>query len=134
MTQTTDVALSNNPRAVQAQTQAQPRPTIVPAVDIIEDATGITLVADLPGVSKERLNVRVESDHLFVEGEASVPVPEGLKLYHSEIQVPVYRRSFVLGRELDKNKIEASLKDGVLELRIPRVQEAQPRRIEVKTE
>ena len=107
------------------------RPATLPAVDIFEDATGVTVIADLPGVTKERLNVKVESEMLVIEGEASVQVPSDVRLIHGELREPLFRRSFRLGPEFDKDAISASLKQGILTPRVPRVREAQPRRIPV---
>ena len=107
---------------------------LIPPVDIVEDETGITITADLPGASRDRLEIKMEGEHLLIEAEAAVTVPEGLQLLHAEILEPRYRRAFRLSRELDGSKIEASLKDGVLTLRIPRIEQAQPRRIEVQVE
>jgi HSP20 family protein len=108
-----------------------PTTALLPPIDVVEDEMGITLIADLPGVSKDRLGVKVNGDNLQIEGEASTPVPEGMELLYAEIPAPYYRRSFTLSRELDATKIEANLKDGVLKLRIPKAEEAKPRRIEV---
>ena len=123
---------------MNAQTQATPREAepdqenfgaLLPPVDIYEDETGITLTADMPGVSKDRLGVKVNGDTLMIEGEVSVPAPAGMELLYAEILASGYRRSFTLSRELDASKIEANLKDGVLKLRIPKAEEARPRRI-----
>lgn len=111
---------------------AAPQATLFPPVDIVENESGIHLVADLPGVSKEQLGVRVDGENLVIEGTASVPVAEGFELVHQEVRHPAYRRSFTLSRELDASRIEAGLKDGVLTLHIPKAEEARPRRIEVK--
>jgi HSP20 family protein len=105
---------------------------LLPPVDIYEDETGFTLTADLPGVSKERLGVKVNGDNLLIEGDVSVPAPQDMELLYAEILASSYRRSFTLSRELDASKIEASLKDGVLKLRIPKAEEARPRKIEIK--
>jgi HSP20 family molecular chaperone IbpA len=107
------------------------RPANLPAVDIFEDAAGVTVLADLPGVTKDRLSVKVESEVLVIEGEASVPVPAGVRLIHGELREPLFRRSFRLGPEFDKEAIQASLRQGVLTLRVPRIREAQPRQIPV---
>jgi HSP20 family molecular chaperone IbpA len=106
--------------------------TLVPRVDVSEDATGITLLADLPGVSREALQVRVDNDSLTVEGEIRQDLPEGLEPLYAEVQVARYKRVFTLSRELDTEAISAVLKDGVLNLRIPKQSHAQPRRIEVR--
>jgi HSP20 family protein len=105
---------------------------MVPRVDVLEDDTGITLLADLPGVPKEQLELKVEGDTLHIEGGMAPQLPEGLEPVYAEVRVPRYRRSFTLSRELDGARIEASLKNGVLELRIPKQEHAQPRRIEVQ--
>jgi HSP20 family molecular chaperone IbpA len=114
----------------QAQQQQQQR-AVLPAVDVFEDATGITLLADLPGVSKEQLELKVEGEALSIEGSAQPRTPDGLEAMYAELRVPRYRRSFTLSRELDTSAIEAQLKDGVLTLRIPKQAQAQPRRIAV---
>jgi HSP20 family protein len=125
-------ARSNEGNRNQTSGQEAERNAIVPPVDIFEDDAGLTLYADLSGVSKDRLGVKVHDDTLVIEGEASVPFPEGMELLYSEMPAPYYRRSFTLSRELDASNIEAKLKDGVLKLRIPKAEEAKPRRIEVR--
>ncbi len=105
---------------------------LLPPVDVIEDAAGITLYADLPGVPKERLNLQVEGDTLSITGELALAVPEGMEASHVEVNLPRYRRVFTLSRELDPNKVEATFEHGVLRLRIPKAEHAQPRRIEVQ--
>ena len=112
--------------------QAPAAPHVVPPVDIFEDDSGITLLADLPGVSRDRLGVRVDGDSLTIEGTAEVAGPRQMELVYGEAQPPVYRREFSLSRELDASRIEAQLKDGVLRLTIPKAEDARPRRIEVR--
>ncbi len=107
-------------------------PVLLPPVDIVEDDAGITVYADLPGVPKDKLAVRADSESLTIEGEISLGVPEKMEAVVAEIQAPRYRRSFALSRELDTEKSEAVFKDGVLKLHIPKVEQAKPRRIEVK--
>ena len=105
---------------------------VVPRVDVLEDDSGITLLADLPGVPKESLELKVEGDTLLIEGVVATPMPPQLQSLHAEVRVPRYRRTFTLSRELDSARIEANLKDGVLTLRIPKQEHARPRRIEVR--
>ncbi|KQT13705.1 heat-shock protein [Ramlibacter sp. Leaf400] len=105
---------------------------MVPPVDVFEDESGITLLADLPGVSRERLGVRVDGDNLLIEGTAEVAGPGDMDIVYGEAQVPAFRREFTLSRELDASRIEAQLKDGVLRLSIPKAEAAKPRRIEVR--
>ena len=104
---------------------------LLPPVDVIEDSTGITLYADLPGVARDGLQARVESDTLIIEGELSLKVPEGMEASHTEVSLPRYRRVFTLSKELDAEKVSAELKQGVLKIRIPKAEHAQPRRIQV---
>ena len=113
------------------QAQASQVNVLLPPVDIFEDESGFTLIADMPGVAKEQLVVRVTGDNLLIEGAATVPVTGSMELVYGEIQSPHFRRSFTLSRELDPGKIEAKLANGVLNLRIPKAEEARPRRIEV---
>ncbi len=109
------------------------QPQVVPPVDIYEDDAGITVLADLPGVSREQLGVRVDGDTLVIEASANaIAVPQDMELIYGEARFPSYRRQFTLSRELDPSRIEASLKDGVLRLAIPKSEEARPRRIEVR--
>ena len=105
--------------------------TLIPPVDIVEDETGITVWADLPGVPRDRLGIKVTGDTLVIEGASAVPASADMDLLYGEVQSPHYRRSFTLSRELDPGKIEAKLANGVLRLRIPKAEEARPRRIEV---
>ncbi|BCZ84711.1 Hsp20/alpha crystallin family protein [Paraburkholderia terrae] len=113
--------------------QSARRMTITPAVDIFEDGQAVTLWADLPGVTKDKLDVRVHDGNLSIEAEAVVPTPANLRLQHVEVREPRFARTFTLSPDFDTSKIEASLQDGVLKLTIPRREEARPRRIEVKT-
>jgi HSP20 family molecular chaperone IbpA len=131
---TTELQKSDRNR-VPAQAADEPggnQPFVVPAVDVFEDEAGLTLLADLPGVSRDRLAIRVDGDSLILEAAASTVHPEYMELVYGESQYPSYRRQFTLSRELDASRIEASLKDGVLKLGIPKFEEAKPRRIEVR--
>jgi HSP20 family protein len=107
---------------------------LLPPVDVIEDSTGITLYADLPGVPKDRLNVRVEGETLLLDAEIVLTVPQDMQASHAEVQRTRYRRVFTLSRELDPDKVAAEFSQGVLRLRIPKAAHAQPRRIAVQVE
>lgn len=105
---------------------------LLPPVDVIEDSTGIWLYADMPGVAKDKLHLQVDADTLTIEGELGLPLPEGMEASHTEVGLSRYRRMFTLSKELDTAKISADLANGVLKLRIPKAEHAQPRRIEVQ--
>lgn len=127
--------MTNQAVTTTAQTPAPtPRnePALLPPVDVIEDATGITLVADLPGVPKDKLNLRVEGDTLSIDAELVLPLPQGMEPTHAEVQLARYRRAFTLSKELDAGKVSAELNAGVLRVRIPKAEHAQPRRIEIQ--
>lgn len=106
----------------------------MPPVDVIEDGTGITLYADLPGVPKDKLVLQVEADTLTIEGEVGLAIPEDMEASHAEVSLPRFRRVFTLSKELDPSKVSAELNQGVLTLRIPKAEHAQPRRIEIKVD
>lgn len=108
--------------------------TLFPLVDVIEDENGITLTADLPGVTKENLAIRVDADMLTIEGTVTLGESESMEPVYAEIRAAQYKRTFTLSRELDAAQIAASIKDGVLTLHVPKLEQAKPRRIEVKVD
>lgn len=135
----TDLATTERGRSEVSQSRATRQDSgdsaqraATPAVDILEDASGITLLADMPGVSREKLDIRLDGDTLAIEGEVGIVAPEGMRALWAEVNAPRFRRKFTLSRELDAGRIEANLKDGVLTLRIPKQAHAQPRRIAVQ--
>jgi HSP20 family protein len=116
-------------REARASTDEPSR--VTPAVDIFEDSQGITLYADLPGVPREKLDVRVQDGRLTIQAEAVISTPPGLRLHHGEVRHPHFFRAFALGADLDVSRIDAQLRDGVLKLVVPHREEARPRRIQV---
>ena len=118
--------------ATRSESARRDSQAMTPRVDVLEDDSGITLVADMPGVSKESLEIKVENDALSIEGAISAATPQALEATYAELRIARYRRSFTLSRELDAGHIEAQLKDGVLRLRIPKHEQARPQRISVK--
>jgi HSP20 family protein len=117
----------------QSLLNAAPTATIRPLVDIFETADGITLQADMPGVSKEGLNLRVDGTNLLVEGTIGILPDQKMSALYADVRSTLYRRSFVLGNELETANIDANLKDGVLIVRIPKRPELRPRKIEVRS-
>ena len=105
--------------------------SLLPPVDVIEDSTGITLYADLPGVPRDKLQLRVEGDQLMIEGDIQLAVTQGMESTHAEVTLPRYRRAFTLSKELDAVKVSAELAQVVLRFRIHKEEHAQPRRIDV---
>ena len=127
-----DVRREERQAPARQEQHPQQAPAMIPRVDVLEDPTGITLLADLPGVTREALEIHVEGDSLTIEGTVTAATPESMQATYAEVRVPRYRRSFTLSRELDGGRIEAQLKDGVLRLRIPKQEHAQPRRVSIK--
>jgi HSP20 family molecular chaperone IbpA len=104
---------------------------VAPPADIYEDDDGLVVVADLPGIAPEALDVRVEQRILTITAHAQ-PAPPGTPL-HREYELTGFFRQFQLPEEVDTTRIEAELKQGVLTLKLPRAAEQQPRRIEVRS-
>ena len=136
---------SNTAMQTQQPQQAQPSqqqhnastrsaPALLPPVDIFEDGTGITLVADLPGVSREDLSIGVDGRNLTIEAPLRLGEADSLVSVYAEVRANRFRRSFELSSDLDTGKIDAGLRDGVLTLRIPKLEQAKPRRVEVRVE
>lgn len=136
MSNQTEVARSgSNGGAVTTQTNGRAMGTesaLRPDVDIFETDEGITLQADMPGVSKDRLNLRVDGTNLLIEGRIGITPQQEMQPLFADIRSSVYRRNFMLSNEFETDKIDANLKDGVLTVRIPKRAELRPRRIEVR--
>ncbi len=133
MTTQTEVYRDTANGSEQPQRRAGTQESVLrPPVDIYETGEGITLQADMPGVAKERLSLRVEGNSLLVEGTIGVASQEKMTALYADVRSTVYRRSFALSTELETEKIEANLKDGLLTVRIPKRAALRPRRIEVK--
>ncbi|CAN7758652.1 Spore protein SP21 [compost metagenome] len=124
MSETTAVTKQADPASTEA--------ALMPPVNVYEDAAGIILYADLPGVPKDKLVVQVQGDILTIKGEVVLDLPEGMEASYAEVSLPRYRRVFTLSKELDAEKVVAEFNHGVLKLRIPKAEYAQPSRIEVK--
>jgi len=125
---------SNVPARTQEQVPAatrEPDRYLVPAVDIFETDAGLTLVADLPGIDKDGLSVKVEDDLLTIRGKASGKTAQK-GLTYSEFELLDYYRQFELGELVDQAKIGAELKNGVLTLQLPKAEKAKPKQITVK--
>jgi HSP20 family molecular chaperone IbpA len=125
----TNMTKSDTKGEVSERTESS---VMLPPVDVIEDTLGITLFADLPGVPKDKLHVRVDADALTIEGEVSLPMASNLEPSHVEVQISRYQRTFTLGKELDSEKVAAEFRNGVLKLSIPKFEHAKPRKIEVQ--
>jgi HSP20 family molecular chaperone IbpA len=123
--------MANTETRAAREAPAAEQPALLPPVDVMEDAEGITVYADLPGVPKERLDVHIDGEVLVIEGEMGLQMPKDMEALHVEVSLPRYRRVFTLSRELDPMRMQAELRQGVLKVRIHKAEHAKPRRIEV---
>src|SRR3954454_11777462 len=108
-----------------------PARVFVPTADIYETQDALTVILEMPGVEKTNVSVRVEDGLLQVEGRLELNKYKGLQPLYTEYNVGHYSRSFQLSSKIDQAKIEAALKDGVLSLTLPKVEEAKSRTINV---
>ncbi len=108
-----------------------PARVFVPSADIYETQDALTVILEMPGVEKSNVDVRVEDGVLSVLGKLDLSKYQGLQPLYIEYNVGHYSRSFQLSSKVDQNKIAAELKDGVLSLTLPKVEQAKPRTIEV---
>jgi len=102
-----------------------------PAVDIFETKDELVLVADMPGVPPDGVDVGLEGDELSIEGRVRSGEYDGLKPLYVEYGVGGYYRRFTLGEMIDREGIKAQMKNGVLVLRLPKAERARARRISV---
>ncbi len=104
----------------------------VPRVDIYETDEAVHVVADMPGVDEKSVDITLEKNVLSIYGEVNPDKPENYSLAYAEYEMGDYERKFTLSDEIDRDKIEASVKDGVLRLTLPKAGPAKTRRIPVK--
>jgi HSP20 family protein len=109
-----------------------PARIFVPTADIYETQDALTVILEMPGVEKNNVNIAVHDGTLNVEGRLDLSKYQGLEPLHIEYNIGHYSRSFQLSSEIDQEKIEAAMKDGVLSLTLPKVAEAKPRTINIR--
>ncbi len=127
----TSITKRNEEKNIQArETTRDSERYITPAVDIIETATGLILIADLPGATKETLNVTVEQGILTINAPTSYRA-QGQPIY-SEFELAHYYRQFTIPESLNHEKAKAELVNGLLTLRVPVAEAAKPRKIDIK--
>ncbi len=110
------------------------RRTFLPRTDIFETAESLTLLMDIPGARESDIDIVLEKNVLTVHALVEPEVPEGYALALQEYEIGDYQRSFRLSNEINQDKIEASYKDGVLRLTLPKAEAAKAKKISVKVE
>ena len=108
------------------------RPVIRPLADIIENDLAITLSADMPGVNETSLDIQIEGQVLTIHGKNSFKPPSKTKLSWTEFCPADYECNYTLGEKIDVERIEAKVNNGILELKLPKIQAPKPRKIQVK--
>jgi HSP20 family molecular chaperone IbpA len=108
------------------------RRSFVPRADIYDTEKEITILADIPGANDKTVNITLEKDVLSITAYVEPAIPSGFDIAYAEYEEGDYQRSFRLSNEIDRDKIEAVVSGGVLHLRLPKVQEAQTKKIKVK--
>lgn len=109
-------------------------PVQVPAVDIVEGPESWTLIADMPGVDEKNLEVTVERDTLTLRGQVDASQKGGYRLDYQEYGLGHFERKFTLSGEVDRQAMEATIKHGVLRVKLPKAATARLRRIPVQAE
>ncbi len=104
-----------------------------PLIDIHESPDGLVLEADLPGASEDNLQIQLEDNVLSLHARVSSPAPEGARALHEEHRVGDFYRSFILSDEVERGKITAELRNGVLRLILPKAERVKTRRIEIRS-
>jgi HSP20 family protein len=118
----------------KGQEATRPTRAFMPNADIFETEDALTVVLEMPGVDRDNINISVENGVLTVEGTINFGKYEGLQPVYSEYNVGPFRRSFRISSRIDQDNINAKMSDGVITLVLPKVEEAKPRRIEVRTD
>ncbi|MFP4037203.1 MAG: Hsp20/alpha crystallin family protein [Desulfobacteraceae bacterium] len=135
MAETTSKALEarEKPEVATPAEQTKPGPIFTPAVDIFETDKELVVVADMPGVNADDVNIDLHDNVLSLTGDATPPEGEKEQDVYREYRTGRYFREFALSELIDQNKIEAELKEGVLRLTLPKVEAATPKKITIKS-
>ena len=121
--------------AMSQQTATDPRTKrryASPRTDVFETADGLTVMIEMPGVSRESVDLTVEKGTLTVTGKGITPAPDGYDAVTVEFGTRDYKRSYAVSDEFDLDKIDATMKDGVLTLFVARSESAKPRKVEIR--
>jgi len=106
--------------------------TFVPRVDIYETKDSLFLIADMPGVDEQSVDVELEKNILTIAGRVDPAEAKDKSIVYSEYEIGDYERIFTLSDEIDRDKIYATVKNGVLRLELPKAEKAKPKKITIK--
>jgi HSP20 family molecular chaperone IbpA len=130
--ETREIATKEKQELAKPQEQTRPGRYYVPDVNIYEFDESLKLWADMPGV-KEHVNVTLKDGVLTIVGQVATDMYVGLRPMYTEYNVGNYYREFVLNEDIDESKIRATLRNGVLELELPKKEKVRPRQVEVRS-
>jgi HSP20 family molecular chaperone IbpA len=135
--------MAKNDQAMEVQKQEEipgeemertrSRRSFVPRADIYETENEIIVLTDIPGANKDTVDIMLEKNVLTITGYVEPAIPSGFEIAYAEYEEGDYQRSFRLSDEIDRDKIEAVVSEGVLRLRLPKVREAKTKKITVKS-
>jgi HSP20 family protein len=127
-----EIATKEKQQLSKGQEQTRPGRYYVPEVNIYEFEDSLKLWADMPGVKEKDVDVTLKDGMLTLVGKVSTEIYNGLRPLYTEYNIGNYYREFVLNEDIDEAKIRATMRNGVLELTLPKKEHAKPRRIEVQ--
>jgi HSP20 family protein len=113
------------------QESTVPARIFTPNADIYEGEDALTVVLEMPGVAKSNVDINVEAGVLTIEGRLDFSNYEGMQPVYTEYNIGHYRRSFSLSNKIDQDRISADMKDGVVTVKLPKAEEAKPRKIAI---
>jgi HSP20 family molecular chaperone IbpA len=132
MAETTTEVQKREAETPQQGEHTTQRRVYTPSVDILERKEDIVVIADMPGVDEHSVDITLEKNVLTIYGKVEAEIPENHRLYMSEYGVGDYHRAFTLTNEIDRDKIQATVKNGLLKLVLPKAETLKTRKISVK--
>jgi HSP20 family protein len=130
--ETKEIATKEKQQVAKAQEQTRPGRYYIPDVNIYEFDESLKLWADMPGVKEKDVEVTLKDRVLTIIGKVDTDMYAGVRPMYTEYNVGNYYREFALNEDIEESKIRAALRNGVLELELPKKERAKPRRIEVR--
>lgn len=131
MANNTELATQGKKEVSKTAETTVPGKRYMPATDIVETDTELTLYMDMPGVTKDKVKIRLEKSVLEIEGAIEAEPYANIKPLYAEYNIGHYKRNFELSNVIDQDHIEAVMADGVLRLKLPKIPESQPRNIQI---
>ena len=128
-----EITTKEKQELAKAQEQTRPGRYYVPNVNIYELEDSLKLWADMPGVKEKDLDVTLNNGVLTIVGKVATDMYAGLRPMYTEYNIGNYYREFAVNESIDESKIKATLRNGVLELELPKKEQAKPKRIEVRS-